>query len=231
MNVSKFNRRLAVYKKCNGHCAYCGKVITVQQLTIDHILAKSLKNQNHINNYLPACKACNNLKGLLSVEQFRKKNMLLEDLDSLIFYFEQEEFAEALQEEILIAHNTLDEEYLLDDLDIIRKNIKKQQGKLNVIEMSVNRNIALVKRVERLQNIINEKIFEDKMLFKLKKRLDIDDEFIQDLKKLIYTHGDDEMKLAFHSMNQDHGDKIFELNQEVAKRFDNEVETVDSSLN
>jgi 5-methylcytosine-specific restriction endonuclease McrA len=32
----KINRE-EVYNKCSGHCAYCGKEITIKQMQVDHI--------------------------------------------------------------------------------------------------------------------------------------------------------------------------------------------------
>jgi hypothetical protein len=35
--ISKMKiNRLEVYNKCNGHCAYCGKDITLKQMQVDH---------------------------------------------------------------------------------------------------------------------------------------------------------------------------------------------------
>ena len=40
MKRRKLNKseRLAVYDKTNGHCAYCGKEITLQQMQVDHVV-------------------------------------------------------------------------------------------------------------------------------------------------------------------------------------------------
>lgn len=87
--ISKEMRRL-VYEKYNGHCAYCGKVIAMKDMQVDHIIpiAKSsygIKNEvekvrkmfddgsiNAIDNLMPACRSCNFYKGISDIEGFRR---------------------------------------------------------------------------------------------------------------------------------------------------------------
>lgn len=74
--------RVSVYNRYNGHCAYCGKPITLSTMQIDHIISKShhrfipkhKKFQiNNVENLNPACRCCNIRKGPLSVDEFRKQ--------------------------------------------------------------------------------------------------------------------------------------------------------------
>ncbi len=56
--------RQIIYDKLKGHCACCGKKITLSQMQVDHV--KSLYGKNGtdtIENMLPACRNCNHYKG------------------------------------------------------------------------------------------------------------------------------------------------------------------------
>lgn len=37
LKIMKVNRE-QIFLKCNGHCAYCGKEITLKEMQIDHII-------------------------------------------------------------------------------------------------------------------------------------------------------------------------------------------------
>lgn len=64
------NRR-DIYNKYNGHCAYCGKKIEFDDMTIDHIVATSKGGSNDLTNTIPSCQLCNNQKADRTVEEFR----------------------------------------------------------------------------------------------------------------------------------------------------------------
>lgn len=75
--------RKAVYKKYDGHCAYCGNTITLQNFQVDHIvpisrykfLSRSAKfdfDVNQFSNLNPSCRACNYYKHADGIETFRK---------------------------------------------------------------------------------------------------------------------------------------------------------------
>lgn len=88
--------RQQVYDKYNGHCAYCGKEITLKEMQVDHATAyaESLYGSqedrdkvgqmitdgsiNSIDNLMPSCRSCNFYKGGCNIEVFRKsiKNTL-----------------------------------------------------------------------------------------------------------------------------------------------------------
>lgn len=88
MNRDKTLYLVSIY---NGRCAYCSKKIKYyQDCTADHIIPKSnfkriietnsqphflkhlgINDINHIDNLLPSCRRCNQIKGNLELEQFR----------------------------------------------------------------------------------------------------------------------------------------------------------------
>lgn len=74
--------REQVYKKCNGHCAYCGCEIPFKGFNVDHL--HCLKNYEYteeftgidvhnIENLMPACGSCNRYKATMDLETFRKQ--------------------------------------------------------------------------------------------------------------------------------------------------------------
>ena len=75
------SERQQVYDKFNGHCAYCGCGITLQQMQIDHkdcvdiytgIYEADGKDINNIDNLFPACRSCNHYKSTMTIERFRQ---------------------------------------------------------------------------------------------------------------------------------------------------------------
>ncbi len=79
-----------IYKMLNGHCAYCGKKVSLDEITRDHVKPKSKGGRNTVENILPSCKKCNGTKGDKSLEEFRKiyfKDRLHPETE--YFYFER----------------------------------------------------------------------------------------------------------------------------------------------
>jgi hypothetical protein len=86
----KIDRQI-VYDKYRGHCAYCGEVISIKDMQVDHIIPQwnfvwDIKNKfkvppflihlteldvNHIDNLLPTCRVCNKWKSAHSLDVFR----------------------------------------------------------------------------------------------------------------------------------------------------------------
>lgn len=63
--------RQQVYEKYNGHCAYCGKVIDIKNMQVDHKTPLRLGGADDMSNYMPACRRCNHYKRGNSLEGFR----------------------------------------------------------------------------------------------------------------------------------------------------------------
>ena len=84
-------RRIEVWNKFKGHCAYCGEEIELREMQVDHIIPKGffinqIKNKfgvpdflkhlsvddvNHIDNLFPSCRVCNKWKSAHHLELFR----------------------------------------------------------------------------------------------------------------------------------------------------------------
>jgi 5-methylcytosine-specific restriction endonuclease McrA len=65
--MNDFMRREAL-AKFGGKCGYCG---IHKGKTVDHIRPLTSGGWDWPDNLLPACKVCNNLKGSMTLEQFR----------------------------------------------------------------------------------------------------------------------------------------------------------------
>lgn len=63
--------RKAVLKRGNEKCAYCGRRLDMQHLTIDHYHPLDKNGSNSVDNLLPACKKCNGFKANMTKNEFR----------------------------------------------------------------------------------------------------------------------------------------------------------------
>ena len=54
-------------------CGICGRFMRLKDVTIDHIIPKSKGGANHIDNYQPAHKICNGIKGNTMPKDFKGK--------------------------------------------------------------------------------------------------------------------------------------------------------------
>jgi CRISPR/Cas system Type II protein with McrA/HNH and RuvC-like nuclease domain len=62
--------REIVFAKYNGKCAYCGTEL-LKSWHVDHIVPKSSRGTDNIENLNPSCRDCNNYKNGQSLEEFR----------------------------------------------------------------------------------------------------------------------------------------------------------------
>ena len=101
--MSKFSKikRLKVYNKYNGKCAYCGKDIEYSKMHIDHIIPKQrgfnsfeaeqhgiTKGTDKFDNLNPSCASCNISKSTYSLDVWKtelklKKNRLRRDVTNV----------------------------------------------------------------------------------------------------------------------------------------------------
>lgn len=103
--------REEVYRKYDGHCAYCGCELEYKDMQVDHVLSVYGHNgSNDIENLMPACRMCNFYKGILPLDDFRKRletlhrrlqkpfiyrlalkyGLISEHKNKVVFYFEKE---------------------------------------------------------------------------------------------------------------------------------------------
>lgn len=111
--------REQVYRKYNGHCAYCGCELEMKDMQVDHIVPKYRNNEkwhqheigsDDIDNLNPSCRMCNYYKRMNDLETFRdnlsdmlmrnvrrpfdyrlalKYGLIKEDVQRVKFYFEK----------------------------------------------------------------------------------------------------------------------------------------------
>lgn len=82
MSVSKLGVDLTT-------CAYCNTAINEFSRTVDHLFPKSRGGKLSNKNKVPACKKCNQLKGDMSVKEFKRA------LNAMI-HFEQKSHTEKI---------------------------------------------------------------------------------------------------------------------------------------
>lgn len=65
--------RKSVFKRDRFYCQYCGKNLKSGQVTVDHVVPKSLGGLSSFGNCVTACYGCNNKKGSRTPEQANMK--------------------------------------------------------------------------------------------------------------------------------------------------------------
>lgn len=69
--------REKVFAKYNEHCAYCGNIISYDEMQVDHLIPQRLIDKygeekiECFENYMPSCRRCNHYKRGNSLETFR----------------------------------------------------------------------------------------------------------------------------------------------------------------
>lgn len=69
------DERQQVYRKCHGHCAYCGSRLKYENMQVDHVVplnGYSVQGTDTLDNMLPACRSCNHYKSSQPLESFRR---------------------------------------------------------------------------------------------------------------------------------------------------------------
>lgn len=78
-------KRMEVYEKYGGHCAYCGRAIQYKDMQIDHIKAKYNGGTEDTENLNPSCRRCNHYKRTAGIETFRKMLKTLHERTQKIY--------------------------------------------------------------------------------------------------------------------------------------------------
>jgi 5-methylcytosine-specific restriction endonuclease McrA len=80
LKVSEWLEKL---RDTQGHCSYCQKDVGLTELVIEHVIPLSRGGDNTAENVVPACAACNSLKGVKDSHTWQrdlKLHVLLEQL-------------------------------------------------------------------------------------------------------------------------------------------------------
>lgn len=68
-SIKEKDRRM-IYKKYHGICQLCGRTITYEEMTVDHIIPLGLGGKNQLSNYQCTCRTCNKMKGTMLQGEF-----------------------------------------------------------------------------------------------------------------------------------------------------------------
>ena len=73
--------RISIYRKYDGHCAYCGREITFKEMQVDHIFPRcsNVANVKSLSNKNPSCRRCNHYKRAETLENFRRQMKTLHE--------------------------------------------------------------------------------------------------------------------------------------------------------
>lgn len=77
-SISKATRQKVLDKYC-GHCAYCGKVLDLKTLRVDHLHPHYRGGEDSFENYMPACYQCNFYKSTFLLDEFREQMSTLHE--------------------------------------------------------------------------------------------------------------------------------------------------------
>ncbi len=86
--ADEYMQIMSAIARSEGVCAYCGKKLNPDDLTIDHMTPKCQGGATILANICPACSECNNEKAFLTPVQFDYHKLLLkEDCEAAQRYF------------------------------------------------------------------------------------------------------------------------------------------------
>ena len=71
-NHSTSRKKLGLTEKLGKRCAYCGYKFKVSELQVEHIIPHSRGGGNGVGNLVLSCGPCNNFKGTMLIEEFKK---------------------------------------------------------------------------------------------------------------------------------------------------------------
>ena len=76
MSLNNKTREI-VLQKYDGHCAYCGKRISLSEMQVDHFKPLRAWNKedcgsDDISNLMPSCRRCNHYKRAHTLDVFRR---------------------------------------------------------------------------------------------------------------------------------------------------------------
>ena len=71
-NILPFNRK-NVYIRDGGICQYCGRKVSLNSFSFDHVIARSLGGRSEWSNIVICCLRCNAEKGSKSLDRYKRK--------------------------------------------------------------------------------------------------------------------------------------------------------------
>lgn len=68
-SFSKAERKI-IYDRSDGHCALCGQQLSLENMTLDHIVPVSMGGKDDLDNLQVSCYACNQFKSNILPDDF-----------------------------------------------------------------------------------------------------------------------------------------------------------------
>lgn len=126
-------------------CAYCNKVIPMNERTSDHIIPKSANGQTEVNNIVICCQDCNGLKGNTLINDFleeypEKAKCFYNYLNMIDYQIGNSEYSDAVSE---VLSESLKMSY-------VRK--KRREKRLRRKNKKSGNNVTITSQ-EEIQNI------------------------------------------------------------------------------
>ena len=63
-----------ILEQYDHRCAYCGKPLTPEELTVEHVVPISRGGAKTAENVVPSCRSCNSSKGFRTPEEWSRHN-------------------------------------------------------------------------------------------------------------------------------------------------------------
>ena len=125
-------------------CAYCGKVMPMNERTNDHIIPRSANGQTEANNIVICCQECNGLKGSTLINDFlekypQKAECFYDYLNMIDYQIGNNEYSDAVSE------------VLSESLKMSYKRKKRREKKLRKKQKKAVNKISI--KQEDIQNI------------------------------------------------------------------------------
>ena len=67
--------REKLWEEATGHCIYCGRPVSLEEMEVDHITPLCQGGENSYGNKVCSCPRCNAAKAGLSLEEFLSAHM------------------------------------------------------------------------------------------------------------------------------------------------------------
>lgn len=87
----KERTRARLWEEADGHCIYCGHPVSLEEMEVDHIEARSMGGGDEYRNKVCCCHDCNSSKGNTPLEEYlidrfseRKLRKYRNRLDTLV---------------------------------------------------------------------------------------------------------------------------------------------------
>lgn len=140
-------------------CAYCGKVMPMNERTNDHIIPRSSNGKTEANNIVICCQDCNSLKGSMLINEFFEKYKEKEDcfynyLNMIDYQMGNDEYSKAISE---VLSESLKKSYIRKKRreKKLRQKVKKPVKKAT-IQTSEEQNIEYKFELNGKSFCINE---------------------------------------------------------------------------